>query len=85
MQSKFKIGDLVVLNEFGRLVIDDNKNRVGLIVSGPVNMLYPLNIEPEEGLFYWSYDVMIGDELITDVPQEFLMRMIIMDDSLGDG
>jgi hypothetical protein len=27
-------------------------------------------------LYYWVYDVMIGDQLITDVPQEFIDRMI---------
>ena len=74
MQPKYKIGDLIRLNEFGRLVIDNNKERVGLIVSGPCNMLYPLHANPEEDTFcFWAYDVMLGDELITDVPQEFMI------------
>jgi hypothetical protein len=71
--AKYKIGDLVTLNDFGRLVLDDNNNRLVLIISTPVNKRYPLDHIPEEEYFYfWSYDIMVGDELITDVPQEFL-------------
>ncbi len=79
MSPKYKVGDLVILNEFGRLVIDDNRNRVGLIVSGPTNMLYSISqiIDiDQEPFYYWAYDIMIGNELITDVPQEFLESMI---------
>ena len=73
MSPKFKVGDLVMLNDFGRLVVDENKNRVGLIVSGATNMLYPLLSQPDHEPFsYWAYDLMMGEELLTDVPQEFL-------------
>jgi len=74
VQPKYKIGDLIKLNEFGRLVIDNNRDRVGLIISNPVNMLYPLHADPDEEAFcFWAYDIMLGGELITDVPQEFMM------------
>jgi len=79
VDSKYKVGDLVILNEFGRLVIDDNQNRVALVIAGPNNMLYSLGTAlmiPEQPFNYWAYDIMIGNELITDVPQDFLERMI---------
>ena len=81
MEPKYKIGDLIKLNEFGRLVIDNNKDRVGLIVSIPSNMLYPLSADPDEESFcFWAYDVMLGSELITDVPQEFMMPYFQQED-----
>lgn len=85
MRSKYKIGDLITLSEFGRLVIDNNKNRVGLIVAGPFNMIYPMsNVPKSETFSYWAYNIMIGDELITDVPQDFLKRMSTNKENLGD-
>ena len=74
MPAKFKVGDLVILNDFGRLVIDNNRTRVGLVASGPYNMLHPSPEEPE--LIYWAYNIMIAEELIMEVPEEFLERMI---------
>lgn len=29
----------------------------------------------EQELIYWVYDVVVGSELIIDVPQEFLIRI----------
>ncbi len=29
----------------------------------------------EQELIYWVYDVVVGNELIIDVPQEFLIRI----------
>ena len=67
-----------MLNDFGRLVFQTDEQCVGLVVAGPFQLVYsftfPIDSDDEEYEF-WSYDVMIGDELITDVPQEFLMRM----------
>ena len=86
MGPKYKIGDLIVLNEFGRLVIDENRIRIGLIVSGPTNMFYSINQiidEEQEPFYYWAYDIMIGDELVTEVPQEFLEN-IVYDIFFGD-
>lgn len=74
VSPKYKIGDLIKLNEFGRLVIDNNKERVGLVISAPSNMLYPLTASPDEESFcFWAYDIMLGGELITGVPQEFMI------------
>ena len=54
--------------------IDNNKERVGLVISAPSNMLYPLTASPDEESFcFWAYDIMLGGELITGVPQEFMI------------
>ena len=87
MGPKYKIGDLVVLNEFGRLVVDDNKFRAVLVITGPTNMFYSLDkVEDtvEKPFNYWAYAIMVGEELITDVPEQFLEKMIIIDDCGGE-
>tara|TARA_R100000458_G_scaffold58187_1_gene65733 strand:+ start:417 stop:572 length:156 start_codon:yes stop_codon:yes gene_type:complete len=41
-------------------------------------MSYPRNYyksAAETELIYWVYDVVVGNELIIDVPQEFLIRI----------
>ena len=85
MEPKFKIGDLVVLNDFGRLVTDNNRNRVCLIISGPITNYYSIrDTIDEEPFCFFAYNIMIGDELITDIPQEFLERMIESKKSTGE-
>ena len=77
MEAKFKLGDLVILNEFGQLVLENKLTNIGLIISGPRNLTYPLFYSADEDPFcYWAYDIMIADQLLTDVPQEFLLRMV---------
>ena len=74
MEAKYRKGDLIILNTFGLMLRDDyNKARVGVVISIPRNYV---NSQENYELFYWVYDVMIGDQLITDVPQEFIDRMI---------
>ena len=81
MDSKYKVGDLIVLSDFGRLVMDDNKRRIALVVEGPEYVTYPLIPSAhDDPVFFWSYTIMIGDELVTGVPQEFLDRMIISEE-----
>jgi hypothetical protein len=76
VEPKYKVGDLVKLTEFGSLVIDENKKRVGLITRGPLNFLYPEQpFATEEQFQYLSYDIMMGEELIISVPQEFIMPL----------
>ena len=74
MEANYKKGDIFYLNAFGTIVLEeDNKARVGIIIAGPSNYL----VEDEEGhFFYWVYDVMIGNQLIKDIPQEFMDRII---------
>ena len=77
MEAKYDIGDLVVLNEFGRLVLENKQTTIGLIISGPKNLTYPLFYSADEDPFcYWAYDILIGDQLLNDVPQEFLLKMV---------
>jgi len=77
VDAKFKVGDLVILNEFGQLVLENKLITIGLITSGPMNLTYPLFYSAEEDPFcYWAYNVMIGDQLLNDVPQEFLLKMV---------
>ncbi len=74
MEAKYKKGNLILLNSFGLLLRDqDNKAKVGIVISSPRNYM---KCQETVELFYWVYDVMIGDQLINDVPQEFIDRMI---------
>jgi len=71
--AKYSKGDLVALNVFGHILLSpDNKAKIGIIMSLPRNY-YKANAEAE--LIYWVYDVVVGSELIIDVPQEFLIRI----------
>ena len=71
--AKYKIGDLVTLNVFGHILLSpENKARIGIVMSYPRNY-YKANADQE--LIYWVYDVVVGNELIIDVPQEFLIRI----------
>ena len=74
MEANYKKGEIFYLNEFGTVLLeDDNTARVGIIIAGPSNYL----VEDENGhFFYWVYDVMIGNQLIKDIPQEFMDRII---------
>ncbi len=74
MESKYKKGDLIVLNTFGLILREDhNKAKIGVIVSPARNYI---SKREDYELYYWVYDIMIGDQLINDVPQEFIDRMI---------
>ena len=78
MEAKYKLGDLVILNEFGQLVLESKQTNIGLIISGPRNLTYPLfySTAEEDPFCYWAYDIMIGEQLLNDVPQEFLLKMV---------
>lgn len=74
MEARYKKGDLIILNAFGLLLRDEyNKARIGVVISHPRNFMH---CQSTVELFYWVYDIMIGDQLISDVPQEFIDRMI---------
>ena len=78
---KFRKGDLVELNHFGRIMlVDRNHGKVGVIMSDARNC--ELRMFPEEHM-YWVYDVFVGNELITGIPQDF-MRGIYEDESTQD-
>jgi hypothetical protein len=74
MEARYKKGNLIILNSFGLLLRDDGNNaKIGVVISQPRNYIH---CKETLELFYWVYDVMIGDQLITDVPQEFIDRMV---------
>ena len=50
----------------------NNSARVGVVMTNPRN--YYMSSKEQE-LIYWVYDVVVGSELIIDVPQEFLIRI----------
>ena len=74
MEGEYKVGDLIYLNDFGRLVLDSNRLRIGIIIAGPLRMVYsyfPQNVD-EDDFIFWCYDIIIGGDLITTVPEDFL-------------
>ena len=71
--SKFKKGDLVYLNKFGQImIVETDGGAIGIIMSNAKNCY--LKAYPEEHM-YWVYDVFVGDELVTDVPQDFMREI----------
>ena len=72
--KKFKIGDLVILSSFGLTVINPNKAKLGIIVTGPADRMYKC-LKTQTYIKYATYDVMFGKELLTDIPDDFLQRM----------
>ncbi len=72
--SLLNVGDLVILSAFGRAVVKPNTAKVGMIVAGPYEKDY---ICAKTGLYtkYFSYDVMLGTELLKEVPEDFILRM----------
>jgi hypothetical protein len=72
--ERFKVGDLVLLSIFGRSVIRPNQAKVGIIVAGPFGKIYDCD-KSAATVKYSTYDIMLGDELITDIPEDFVVRM----------
>tara|TARA_R110000824_G_scaffold88189_4_gene216902 strand:+ start:1047 stop:1298 length:252 start_codon:yes stop_codon:yes gene_type:complete len=76
---KFERGDLVLLNDFGELVVNCDI-KVGIVASEPYSTFYPPNALEGIALEYWTYDVLFGSQLFNLIPEEFLMRMISYDE-----
>lgn len=74
-RPKFIKGDLVTLNIFGQALLISNTNKVsiGVIVSNAHHS--SIGLGPNT-VSYWVYDVFVGNELITSVPQNFIKRII---------
>ena len=61
------------MNSFGLILRSTGNNaRIGVVMTNPRN--YYMSSREQE-LIYWVYDVVVGNELIIDVPQEFLIRI----------
>lgn len=71
--AKYSKGDLVGLNTFGLILRSTgNQARIGIVMSYPRNYY---KAQADQELIYWVYDIVVGNELIIDVPQEFLIRI----------
>ena len=71
---EFKEGDLVILSDFGKLVSGNRGSNVGIITSGPYDLMAPTSAEVTS--YYIAYDVLVDDDIIERVPADFLKRMI---------
>ena len=75
MSPRFKKGDLVELNRFGRIMLYPSHKelvKIGLVMTAPYDIFYPEDGN-ENYMEYWGYDIMFGDKLITMIPEEFLL------------
>ena len=75
----FSIGDLVTLRGFGFLLTNTGQE-IGIISSHPYSFK---SIESYHDLVYfewWCYDVLIGGQLITMMPENFLLEVKIDED-----
>ena len=78
-KPKYKKGDLIILNDFGTLVIDVEVY-VGIVVADPYYKWWPPAADEHVALQYWAYNVQFGDQFMELVPQEFLDRMVLKED-----
>ena len=75
----FSIGDLVKIRGFGILLANSDQE-IGIISSGPYSFK---SIESYHDLVYfewWCYDIIMGKELITMMPENFLVKVTIDED-----
>tara|TARA_Y100001970_G_C14255091_1_gene874704 strand:- start:3798 stop:4097 length:300 start_codon:yes stop_codon:yes gene_type:complete len=73
-RDKLKVGDLVFISAFGRSVLKPNPAKVGIIIAGPYDRMYQC-LKTKNFIKYLTYDIMFGNELLTDVPDDFVKRM----------
>ncbi len=72
--SPLGVGNLIILSAFGKAVIKPNEARIGIVISGPFEKTYMC---AKTGLYhkYLTYDVILGQELLKDIPEDFIYRM----------
>ncbi len=69
----FKKGELVELTYFAQILcIDTNIASVGIIMSNARNCSLRSG---GDDISYWVYDVFVGSELVTDIPQDFMKKV----------
>jgi len=74
---KFKLGDLVIINNLGLLFVEQEEVRhfeYGLISSEPYHYI---KSRTQDILFFgwWTYDVLIDGKLIKMMPETFLKEV----------
>ena len=70
----FSIGDLVKVRGFG-LILTSQEVEIGIISKGPYSFK---SLESYHELVYfewWCYDIIVGNSLITMMPENFLIRI----------
>ncbi len=69
----FKKGELVELTYFAQILcIDVDVASIGIIMSDARNCSIRGG---DENISYWVYDVFVGSELVTDIPQDFMKKV----------
>ena len=70
---KFKKGDLVYVEDGEDLLQGKN---LGIIISEPMLIfIYESKLDPNEKHNYWVYDVVVGDQLIIETPEQILKEL----------
>ena len=70
----FSIGDLVKVSGFGVLMAP-KEIEIGIVTKGPYSFK---SLESYHDLVYfewWCYDIIIGNSLLTMMPENFLLRI----------
>ena len=71
MPNRFKPGDLIILNQYGLFITLEHDRKIGIIISKSYNILPPEE-ESEIDTFFIVYDILLDEELIKMVPEEFM-------------
>lgn len=67
---KFKKGDLVYVEGEENLL---SKGNLGIVITEPMLMfIYESKLDPNKKQNYWVYDVVVGDQLIKELPEQIL-------------
>ena len=72
----FSIGDLVKVRGFG-VILSQQEVEIGIISKGPYSFK---SLESYHELVYfewWCYDIIVGNSLITMMPENFLLEVKI--------
>ena len=75
----FSIGDLVKIRGFGAILLH-NSIDMGIVTKGPYSYK---SVESYHDMVYfewWCYDVLVGNELITMMPENFLTKVKLHED-----
>ena len=87
MIPNYQKGGLVELNKFGKTMLAPsypNVVSIGIVMSDPYDIFYPNKNKEENYIEYWGYDVLFGNELITMIPEDFIERVIIEDETSNE-
>ena len=79
MSNKFKLGDLIYLNQYGVFITSEYEGHIGIIVAGPYSIVAP--IETIMDTFYTVYDILLDGQLFKMVPREFMERYKLYEES----